>query len=90
MRSFGFEGVLILTVIPGGPADEAGLLPTRRDVRGEIVLGDIIVAIDNKKTSESQDLFRILDSRKIGATVRLTVRRPDGEVEVDVKLQAKP
>ena len=90
VRRFGFEGVLILSVIPGSPADEAGLLPTRRDVRGEIELGDIIVAIDNKKTSESKDLFRILDSRKIGDTVRLTVRRRDGEVEVDVKLQAKP
>lgn len=90
VRRFGFEGVLILSVISGGPADEANLLPTRRDARGEIVLGDIIIAIDNKKTSESKDLFRILDSRKIGDTVRLTVRRPDGEIEVDVKLQAKP
>jgi S1-C subfamily serine protease len=90
VRRFGFEGVLILSVIPGGPADKAGLLPTRRDVRGEIVLGDIIVAIDNETISESKDLFRILDSRKIGDTVRLTVRRSDGEVNVDVRLQAKP
>jgi len=89
-RRFGIQGVLIFSVTRGGPADIAGLRPTRRNARGEIMLGDIIVAIDNQEISESKDLFRILDSRKIGDTVRLTVRRPDGEVEIDVRLQAKP
>lgn len=37
-----------------------------------------------------KDLFRFLESRKIGDKVRLTVRRRDGDVEIDVKLQAKP
>jgi S1-C subfamily serine protease len=86
----GAEGVLILAVARGGPADVAGLRPTRRDARGRIVLGDLIVGIDNQKVSESKDLLRILDSRKIGDMVRLRVRRPDGEVDVDVRLQAKP
>jgi S1-C subfamily serine protease len=88
-RRFGFEGVLILSVLPGGAADEAKLLPTRRDMRGEIVLGVIIVAIDNEKISESKDIFRILDSHKIGDNVKVTVRRRDDEVNVDVRLQAK-
>jgi S1-C subfamily serine protease len=89
VRRFGAEGVLIAAVMPGGAADEAGLRPTRRDARGRIVLGDVIVAIDNQKVSESKDLFRILDSRKVGDTVRLRVRRSDGEVDVDVRLEAR-
>jgi S1-C subfamily serine protease len=89
VRRFEAEGVLILSVARGGPADMAGLRPTRRDVRGRTVLGDLIVAMDNQKVSESKDLFRILDSQNVGDTVRLRVRRPDGEVDVDVTLQAK-
>ena len=90
VRRLGAEGVLVLEVARGGPAAIADLRPTRRDARGRVVLGDIIVAIDDQKVSESKDLFRILDSHNIGDTVRLRIRRPDGEVEVDVRLQAKP
>jgi S1-C subfamily serine protease len=89
VRRFGAEGVLIAAVMPGGAADKAGLRPTRRDVRGRIVLGDVIVAIDNEKVGESKDLFRILDSRKIGDTVRLRVRRSNGEVDVNLRLEAR-
>ena len=89
VRRLGIEGVLVFEVERGGPAEVAGLRPTRRDARGRVVLGDIIVAIDNEKVSESKDLYRILDSRNIGDTVRVRVRRPDGEIEVDVRLQAK-
>jgi S1-C subfamily serine protease len=89
VRRFGAEGVLIASVMPGGAADKAGLRPTRRDVRGRIVRGDIVVAMDNQKVSESKDLFRILDSRKIGDTVRLRIRRSDGEVDVDIRLEAR-
>ena len=89
VRRLGAEGVLVSTVLRGGPADIAGLRSTRLDARRRVVLGDIIVAIDDQKVSESNDLYRILDSRNIGDTVRLRVRRPEGEVEVDVRLQAK-
>ncbi|MHC4356789.1 MAG: PDZ domain-containing protein, partial [Planctomycetota bacterium] len=84
VRRIGAEGVLVLAVSRGGPADIAGLRPTRRDARGRIVLGDLIVAIDGQKIGESKDLYRILDSRNIGDTVRVRVRRPDGEIDVDV------
>ncbi|MHC4912685.1 MAG: S1C family serine protease [Planctomycetota bacterium] len=90
VKRLGAEGVLIFTVKPGGAADKAGVRPTRRDRRGRLVLGDLIVAVDNKTVSESRDLFRILDTHKIGDTVRLRVRRPDGEVDLDVRLQAQP
>jgi S1-C subfamily serine protease len=90
VKRLGVEGVLIFTVKPGGAADKAGVRPTRRDRRGRIVLGDLIVAVDNKKVSDSKDLFRILDTHNIGDTVRLRIRRPDGEINLDVRLQAQP
>jgi S1-C subfamily serine protease len=90
VRRLGAEGVLIVTVTPGSGAEEAGLRPTRRDTRGRIIFGDLIVAVDNESISESKDLFRIIDTHKIGDTVRLRVRRPDGEVNIDVRLQARP
>jgi len=89
VRRLGVEGVLIVSVTPGGAADRAGLRPTRRDSRGRTVLGDLIVAVDDKTISESRDLFRALDSYNIGDTVRLRVRRPEGEVDVNVTLQAQ-
>lgn len=90
VRRIGAEGVLVLSVTPGGAADKAGLRPTRRDRSGRLVFGDLIVALDNKKVNDSKDLFRTLDSHNIGDTIKLRVRRPDGEVDLDVRLQAQP
>ncbi|MHC4467711.1 MAG: S1C family serine protease [Planctomycetota bacterium] len=89
VKRLGAEGVLIFTVKPGGAADKAGVRPTRRDRRGRVVLGDLILAVDNKKVSESKDLFRILDTHNIGDTVRLRIRRPGDEINLDVRLEAQ-
>ncbi|MEW5308224.1 MAG: hypothetical protein WDW38_000199 [Sanguina aurantia] len=40
------EGVLVLSVKAKGPADLAGLQPTRREIWGELVLGDVIVGVN--------------------------------------------
>jgi S1-C subfamily serine protease len=90
VKRLGAEGVLIVTVTPNGAADKANLRPTRRDARGRILLGDLIVAIDGNIVRESRDLFRILDSHNIGDKIKLRVLRPDGEIEVNVTLQAQP
>jgi hypothetical protein len=90
VKRLGAEGALIIMVTPGSGADEAGLCPTRWDTQGKIVLGDLIVAVDNKTVRTARDLFKILDSQNVGDTVRLRVHRQGGDVDVDVKLQARP
>ncbi len=89
-RRLGAEGTLIVAVTPGGAAEKAGLNPTRRDARGNIVLGDLIVGLDGQIVREARDLFRVLDTHEVGDTVRLTVRRQGGVIDVDVTLQALP
>ncbi len=89
-RRFGVEGVLVWTVMPGGAAEKAGLQPTTRDRRGRYFLGDVIVAVDGKPVENTNDLYRILDDRKVGDTVRLTVLRDGRKVETEVELQSVP
>jgi S1-C subfamily serine protease len=89
VRRLGLEGALIWTVVPGGAADQAGLLPMRQDRSGRILLGDVIVAADGKRVRTTNDLYRVLDEHEIGDTLTLTVLRENREGNVQVKLQAE-
>jgi len=79
-------GVLVLDVSPGGPADTAGIRPTRRLADGRIELGDVIVALDNKPVHSRSDFFSIRDAHKAGDTVAVTVLREGQEQTINVKL----
>jgi S1-C subfamily serine protease len=86
-QQLGKSGVLVVDVVPGGPAETAGLLPTQRDAgTGKVVLGDLIVAIDGKPIKRTGDLFGMLESKKIGDEVSLDVQREDKKVELRVRL----
>jgi S1-C subfamily serine protease len=74
------KGAVVLNVYRGSPAAKAGLRPTRRTREGDILLGDIITAIDDKPVEKANDLFDILEKYKNGDTVTLTILRRDGEV----------
>lgn len=86
--SLSHEGVLVRDVLPGGAADKAGILPTRRDQSGEIRLGDLIMAIDGKPVFSLNDLHETLDTRKVGEEVRVTVERDGHDVTALVTLQS--
>jgi len=90
VRRLGLEGVLFYAVTPGGAADKAGLRPTSQTPRGQILLGDLIVAADGKPVRNSNDLYRVLDSHDVGDRLGFTVVRDDRKVEVQVTLQALP
>ncbi len=88
MRKLGLQGVLILYVKPGGPADKAGLRSTRRNAFGDIQLGDIITKIDTKSIKSKDDLYSTLEERKVGDEVAVTVLRDDQHQDVQVTLGA--
>ncbi|GFH11514.1 protease Do-like 1, chloroplastic [Haematococcus lacustris] len=60
------EGVLVVTVQPGGPADVAGVQPTRRELSGRLLLGDIITGINGRAVRMQKDLFAALDQCQDG------------------------
>ncbi len=88
-RQLGIDGILIRDVEPGGPADQAGLRPTRQ-IRGEIVLGDIIVAIGGKQVRTFDEIRTVLETYKIGDRVEVDCIRDGETITVAVELSAVP
>lgn len=58
------SGITVSTVVPGSPADQAGLK-----------VGDTITAVDGKKVTKGSELVADIASTKPGAKVRLTFVR---------------
>ena len=83
-------GVLIVNVVPGSAAANAGLRGTVQTEEGDLDLGDIIVALDGEKVDNNNDLFKILDKHKIGDTVSLGVFRKGNRTTVPVRLTEVP
>ncbi|CAL5031655.1 unnamed protein product [Urochloa decumbens] len=81
------NGALILKVPGGSAAAKAGLAPTGRGFAGNIILGDIIVAVDGKPVKGKSDLLRVLDDYGVGDQVTLTVRRGAETLEVTLPLE---
>lgn len=87
-RRLNLPGVLIIQVEAGTAAETAGLRGTRRDRSGRIVLGDIIIGIDNTPVRTSDDLLTILEQHQVGDTVSVSIIRSKRRVRVPVTLQA--
>jgi S1-C subfamily serine protease len=87
-RRLGLEGSLILEVVRGSGAADAGLRPTRRNRLGQIELGDIILAIDGTPIRSSADVPLALERRQPGETVKLRIRRGREESTLSVRLSA--
>ncbi|MCH7701204.1 MAG: trypsin-like peptidase domain-containing protein [Planctomycetes bacterium] len=84
------KGVLVYHVQPDSAAEKAGILPTRIGPQREILLGDLIVAIDGKPITNNNDLFKSLDSHKVGDTISISVIRDGDEQELSLTLQSLP
>lgn len=83
----GIDGILILNVETGGPAHSAGLRPTTQ-YKGDIVLGDVILAIAGKKVRSFDELRYELEKFKVGDEVVVSINR-DGQV-LDMKVKLGP
>jgi serine protease DegQ len=73
------RGVVVLDVVGGSPAAEAGIEP-----------GDVIVGIDEARIETVEDLFGELRQRRPGTQARLTIIRDGQSQEVTVTLADRP
>jgi S1-C subfamily serine protease len=79
------NGLLVLSLVPGGAAEKAGLRPVT-----DQTIGDIIVGADGQQLNDMDDLYRLLDKKQIGDTVQLQVYRNGATTTVPVRLTAAP
>jgi S1-C subfamily serine protease len=89
------HGSLIAEVVPGSPADEAGLEGGDQEIRFQgaqvTVGGDVIVSVDGHELVGEADLARLISERSPGDTVTLEVIKDGGDTEdVDVTLGDRP
>lgn len=82
------EGVLVLAVPPSVSEGKNGLRPTTKTAEGQLVLGDLIIGLNEQEVRDSSDLNRALDEKKVGEEVNLRVLRGDQEVTLKMKLRA--
>ncbi len=73
------EGALVRTVYRDGPADRAGMK-----------MGDIIVALDGKKTKSMDEVMLEIRRRQVGERVKVSFYRGMEIKETEVILEAKP
>ena len=88
VAELGLNGVLVLSVVPGGPAAKAGIRATHRMSDGQIELGDLILAIDGQTLDSANDLLSTQENDKVGDTVTLLLLRDGQRREVKVTLAA--
>lgn len=82
------DGIPISTVVPGSPADKAGL---RGGLDVETLRyrdGDIITAIDGVAIHDFDDLYRVLDTHQPGDIVRLDFVRKGESLTTKLELQS--
>lgn len=69
------DGVLVMDVVRGGPASQAGLQPTRRSASGELSLGDLITRVGGTPIKQVEDLLSAIEEKNPGEAVELSVWR---------------
>jgi len=85
-RRLDISGLLVISVQPGSSAEKAGIRETRQ-VRGKIILGDIILAVNGVPVESYDDLRNEMDRYQIGDEVTLIILREDEHLEVKVRLE---
>jgi len=68
-------GVVVVEVEPGSPAEAAGVRP-----------GDLLVRADGRDVRAVEDLQAAVRGHRPGDTMRATVRRPEGERQLSIRV----
>ncbi|MGE5280862.1 MAG: S1C family serine protease [Chloroflexota bacterium] len=87
-------GGLLSEVVPGGPADEAGLQGGGKRIRFQAAVyrvgGDVILAVEGHKVVRPDDLARVTALYQPGDTVKLEVLHDGRRKQVEVTLGKRP
>jgi S1-C subfamily serine protease len=88
------EGLLVQTTSRGGPAAEAGIRGGDRvaqaGMRRFYVGGDVLTAIDGQKIAKRVDVDLMLNKKRPGEEVTITLFRGGKKIDVKVKLGERP
>jgi S1-C subfamily serine protease len=88
------QGALVQSVVPGSPADDAGIEAGDADatIGGQPVRagGDVIIAVDGESVEGMSDVIAAVDSKQPGDELELTLLRGGNERTVTVTLADRP
>ena len=87
-QRLGIQGALVVEVVQGSPAAQAGIIPTMRDRYGNIQWGDVITGINNEPVKSGNELILALEKFKPGDRVTVKLERNGKPVSVDAVLDA--
>ena len=88
------EGVLVANVVPGSPADEAGLEggDTEVVVEGEsyVIGGDVVTKADGRPVTSPDELSTLISAKEPGDRIELEVARGNETMTISVTLGRQP
>ena len=88
-----YKGVVILTVVPNGPAAKSGLNGTVLDVEDNGYLirkGDVIISADGNKIDKFIDIVKQMENKKAGNVLDVTVNRNGAIFHKSIMLELPP
>ncbi|MFO0938226.1 MAG: trypsin-like peptidase domain-containing protein [Gemmataceae bacterium] len=87
LRRWGIDhGVMIAEIVPGGPAEDAGLIGLRQE-RGNLLAGDLIIKFAGTEIRGLPDFLQAIGRTKPGDKVKVTFERGDEVMETEVKIR---
>ena len=86
LRRYRVEGVPIVRIYRGFPADDAGMVGARRGSRGEVILGDVITHIEGVRVASNDEFLSAMEAHQVGDTISITTTREGAERQFEVEL----
>ncbi len=82
------QGLIISYIDDKGSAAKAGLKGMTQDQYGRVYIGDIILAVAGKEVNSLDDIYQILETKKVGDQVDVKYRREGKALTTKITLQA--